>query len=222
LFHDGSQQFVDGDFAEDIGEDFFGFRELGLDREYGLATLSVPFHLLQNRMRNALDSSNTKYAILSLPTLLTCSSAASLIGDIMTEPDSYEPVTVDTIQREIALVHDYFLTKIGPNTDRALVEDDDLPPKQRFPKPRLPPTGKITSPRKRPIREQQMLAKKRRRLEEEGREGMMMNGIGSASASLLSKPLNSIKLDHSQAANSVSDMEKDDDAPGIISPPNST
>lgn len=35
-----------------------------------------------------------------------------------------------------------------------MVEDDDLPQKQRFPKPRLPPTGKITSPRKRPIREQ--------------------------------------------------------------------
>jgi transcriptional activator SPT7 len=63
LFHDGSQQFVDGDFAEDIGEDFFGFRELGLDREYGLATLSVPFHLLQNRMRSALDSSSTKYVL---------------------------------------------------------------------------------------------------------------------------------------------------------------
>ena len=99
----------------------------------------------------------------------------------MTEPDAYEPVTVDTVQKEIGLVQDYFLAKIGPNTDRALVEDDDLPPKQRFPKPRLPPTGKITSPRKRPIREQQMLAKKRRRLEEEGRgEEMLMNGVGAA------------------------------------------
>jgi transcriptional activator SPT7 len=145
----------------------------------------------------------------------------SLIGDVMTEPEAYEPVTVDTIQKEIGLVQDYFLTKIGPNTDRALVEDDDLPPKQRFPKPRLPPTGKITSPRKRPIREQQMLAKKRRRLEEEGRgEEMLMNGVG-AGAALAAKQLGGIKLESSQAANSVSDMEKDDDAPGIISPPNS-
>jgi transcriptional activator SPT7 len=144
----------------------------------------------------------------------------SLIGDIMTEPDAYEPVTVDTVQKEIGLVQDYFLAKIGPNTDRALVEDDDLPPKQRFPKPRLPPTGKITSPRKRPIREQQMLAKKRRRLEEEGRgEEILMNGVGAAARAV--KPLRGIKLDSSQAANSVSDMEKDDDAPGIISPPNS-
>lgn len=35
-----------------------------------------------------------------------------------------------------------------------MIEDDDLPQKQRFPKPRLPPTGKISSPRKRPLREQ--------------------------------------------------------------------
>ena len=33
------------------------------------------------------------------------------------------------------------------------MEDDDLPVKQRMPKPRLPPTGKISSPRKRPIKE---------------------------------------------------------------------
>lgn len=51
-FTDGSEQFVGGDFATDIDEDFFGFKELGLDQEFGLATLSVPLHLLQNRMHN--------------------------------------------------------------------------------------------------------------------------------------------------------------------------
>ncbi|KAK3168059.1 hypothetical protein OEA41_004505 [Lepraria neglecta] len=71
VFNDDSEQFVGGDFAEELGEDFFGFKELGLD-----------------------------------------------IG-------------------------------LSP-----LIEDDDLPQKQRFPKPRLPPTGKITSPRKRPQKEQ--------------------------------------------------------------------
>lgn len=59
-FADGSEQFVGGDFAEDIDEDFFGFRELGLDKEFGLASLSVPLHLLQNRMYNAAQAQNTK------------------------------------------------------------------------------------------------------------------------------------------------------------------
>ena len=59
-FADGSEQFVAGDFAEDIDEDFFGFKELGLDKEFGLATLSVPLHLLQNRMYSAAQAQNTR------------------------------------------------------------------------------------------------------------------------------------------------------------------
>lgn len=59
-FNDGSEQFVGGDFADDIDEDFFGFKELGLDKEFGLASLSVPLHLLQNRMFNAHQAQNAK------------------------------------------------------------------------------------------------------------------------------------------------------------------
>jgi transcriptional activator SPT7 len=62
-FNDGSEQFVGGDFAEDIGEDFFGFKELGLDKEFGV-TFSVPLHLLQNRMRNA-HIGKAEYVILT-------------------------------------------------------------------------------------------------------------------------------------------------------------
>jgi len=61
-FNDGSEQFVGGDFAEDIGEDFFGFKELGLDREFGL-TFSVPLHLLQNRVHNAYARQDNKYVL---------------------------------------------------------------------------------------------------------------------------------------------------------------
>ena len=57
-FVDGSEQFVGGDFATDIDEDFFGFKELGLDQEFGLASLSVPLHLLQNRMHNQYQAQN--------------------------------------------------------------------------------------------------------------------------------------------------------------------
>jgi transcriptional activator SPT7 len=63
-FEDGSEQFVGGDFAEDIDEDFFGFKELGLDKEFGLASLSVPLHLLQNRMYHAHQAQNPRYVDL--------------------------------------------------------------------------------------------------------------------------------------------------------------
>lgn len=71
-FNDGSEQFVGGDFAEDIGEDFFGFKELGLDREFGL-TFSVPLHLLQNRVHNAYarqDNRCVNRRIFSNPLLI--------------------------------------------------------------------------------------------------------------------------------------------------------
>ena len=63
-FNDGSDQFIRGDFAEDLNEDFFGFRELGLDKEFSLSSLSVPLHLLQNRMHTAHQAQNPRYGSL--------------------------------------------------------------------------------------------------------------------------------------------------------------
>lgn len=41
-------------FAEDLGEDFFGFRELGLDKELGLASFSVPSRLFHGSSEKGL------------------------------------------------------------------------------------------------------------------------------------------------------------------------
>lgn len=153
-FNDGSEQFIGGDFAEDIDEDFFGFKELGLDKEFTIDSLSVPFHLLQSRMHNTYQP--------------TDASATAGTGLTMEPPPPYEPVTLSSLREEISLVHGFFASKLaaaGAEDDAPLIEDEELPAKQRFPKPRLPPTGKISSPRKRPIREQQMMARKKRKLE---------------------------------------------------------
>lgn len=131
-FADGSEQFVGGDFAEDIDEDFFGFKELGLDREFGLSTLSVPLHLLQNRMYNAAQSQSTNptQAVTLFPT-----------------PPPYPRITVDNLSNQIGLVRAFFKGKLDANSDEPLVEDLELPPKQRpmAAKPRLPASGKIPS-----------------------------------------------------------------------------
>ena len=90
-------------------------------------------------------------------------------GFVFPPPAPFEAVTADTAPNQVGLIKDYFLAKLRNNhTNETLIEDEDLPQKQRFPKPRLPPTGKISSPRKRPIREQQQAAKKKRKLEESG------------------------------------------------------
>ena len=86
---------------------------------------------------------------------LTISSSLSSapISDLPVPP-ALAPITIDSVKNQIGLVQNFFLAKLHANNDQPLVEDDDLPLKQRFPKPRLGANGKITSPRKRPIKEQ--------------------------------------------------------------------
>ena len=112
----------------------------------------MPLHLLQNRMHRILEGQNQ--------------GPSPSTGLVFEPPPKYESISIETLPHHIGLVQDYFREKLRKNHDDPLVEDEDLPQKQRFPKPRLPPTGKISSPRKRPIREQQQAAKKKRKLEE--------------------------------------------------------
>ncbi|KAH8427010.1 SAGA histone acetyltransferase complex subunit SPT7 [Aspergillus melleus] len=146
-FNDGSDQFIGGDFAEDIDEDFFGFKELGLDREFGLATLSVPLHLLQNRMYNAAQAQNT---------------SSTQTVTVFAPPPPFPRITAETLASQIGLVQGFFSAKLQANNNEPLVEDLELPPKQRpmAARPRLPasgkipvssgPTGPTSSPQKRP------------------------------------------------------------------------
>ncbi|KAJ9211874.1 transcriptional regulator family: Bromodomain transcription factor [Paecilomyces variotii] len=133
-FHDGSEQFIGGDFAEDIDEDFFGFKELGLDKEFGLSSLSVPLHLLQNRMYNAAQAQNT--------------NASQATSTLFPPPPPYPRISLQTLSDQIGLVQNFFRSKLQANNDEPLVEDLELPPKQRptVARPRLPASGKITAP----------------------------------------------------------------------------
>ena len=150
-FVDGSEQFVGGDFAEELGEDFFGFKALGLDKEMGLEMLSVPLHLLQSRVRSQFQMQSQVTGVTS--------------ADLFEALPPCEPVTKENIQDQIGLVRNFFLAKLHANSDQPLIEDEELPVKQRRPRPRLGATGKIVSPQKRPPKEQIAMAKKKKRLE---------------------------------------------------------
>lgn len=142
----------------------------------------------------------------------------------MEEPPKFEPVTVQNVSGQIGLMQGWLVSKLQDNNNEALIEDEDLPPKQRFPKPRLPPTGKISSPRKRPLREQQQMARKKRKLDEEKEENGGNDNGGNLHSGLmkgLGKPVGKLKLEMpSQKENQgVTEPEKDDgSAVGMISP----
>lgn len=156
-FKDGSDQFMSGDFADDLGEDFFGFKALGLDREMGLDSFAVPFHLLQSRVRNQYQMQNQQ--TVSDDTI-----------DVFDGLPPLQPVTREVLQDQIGLIKNFFLAKLHANGDQPLVEDEELPTKQRKPRPRLGASGKIVSAQKRPPKEQLALAKKKKKLEAQAAE----------------------------------------------------
>ncbi|KAH6652023.1 transcriptional activator spt7 [Truncatella angustata] len=149
-FNEGSEQFVSGDFADELGEDYFGFKDLGLAGELG-GMLSVPLHLLHSRVRTTYASQNT-----------TSGPVDVLLFDELSPPD---PVTKDNIQNEIGLAKNFFLAKLHANGDQPLVEDLDLPIKQQRPRPRLGATGKIVGAQKRPPKEQNAINKRKKKME---------------------------------------------------------
>jgi len=67
----------------------------------------------------------------------------------LAEPPPWEPVIANSLESEIALIHSYFREKLAQTDQPYAIEDENLPIKQRPVKPRLPPTGKINTPRKR-------------------------------------------------------------------------
>ena len=67
----------------------------------------------------------------------------------LVEPPPWEPITPDAIEFEITLIQQFFRDKLANSEEPYIVEDEQLPVKLRPAKPRLPPTGKINTPRKR-------------------------------------------------------------------------
>lgn len=224
-FNDGSEQFVGGDFAEELGEDFFGFKALGLDQELGLEMMSVPLHLLQARVRNTYQ--------------VQAQTAGTEVEDLFESLLPSEAVTKDSIQGQIGLVKNFFLAKLHANGDQPLVEDEDLPVKQKRPRPRLGATGKIVSPQKRPPKEQIALAKKKKKLEagkaqvtdpkpggahsatpeksrKLGKAPVLSNGAVTALQAPSMERMNSIQSQ--DAASSPPGPGDKDDAVGMLSP----
>ena len=213
-FNDGSEQFVGGDFAEELGEDFFGFKALGLDSEFGMSSLSVPLHLLHAKINRSYPGP----------------AAAVQSAEIFPPLPPLEPVTRENLQDQIGLVRNFFLAKLHANDDEPLLEDDELPPKQRPSRPRLGPTGKITSPRKRPLKEQTGNSKKKKKLDNGtaldtstkpvGANGSPEKGASAVAAkkSKLNLP-NGFAMERGDSGQGSIHAEKDDtSAVGMMSP----
>lgn len=213
-FNEGSEQFVGGDFAAELGEDYFGFKALGLDSEFSMTSLGVPLHLLHTRVRSAYQGP----------------AAAAPQAEIFQPLPPLPPITRESIASQIGLVRNFFLAKLHANDDEPLVEDEELTGKQKPTRPRLGPTGKITSPRKRPLKEQSGNAKKKKKLD----NGTAIEPQSSAKTGVSGSPQKgdgkkvrpgvpnggggSVSVDGVESQDLNSPIEKDDGTLGPMSP----
>ncbi|CUM63511.1 uncharacterized protein PRCAT00001087001 [Priceomyces carsonii] len=155
-FEDNSEQFVTGDFSNDIGDDYFGFKELGLDKEFKLLSSSIPINLLHSRLQNSYTNSDSVTRQQRYEDLIEFEVPRLTAADI----DNQIGLLKSFYQKLLEKSKTLFIKnqkKKGESTELPdpnlllLIEDEELPQKQRNIRPRLPPTGKIASVKKRTI-----------------------------------------------------------------------
>lgn len=165
-FNDDSEQFLSGEFSDELGDDFFGFKELGLDKEFGMLTKSVPLHLLHSRLSSQFSNGSSKetktryddFKEIKFPKMHKKDIPAQIgllqhyYAGLL---EKSQALYAKQLRRQQQAVSEHNTSAIDPNfkeiqseDDLIIIEDDDLPIKQRNNRPRVPPNGRIVQTKK--------------------------------------------------------------------------
>ncbi|KAI8980411.1 hypothetical protein BDB01DRAFT_796328 [Pilobolus umbonatus] len=117
------ESYITGVFGEELGEDYLGFKALGLDKEYNINSFHIPNRLWFGKNKEMLPSSkdHSKDIHLKYP-----------------PPPSFIPIRSDN--GIIGLLRPYFSRRLI-DSDQPLIEDEYIPNKNKN-KSRYPPTNK--------------------------------------------------------------------------------
>ncbi|KAI9019481.1 hypothetical protein CLU79DRAFT_234322 [Phycomyces nitens] len=116
------ETFLTGSFGEDLGEDYFGFKELGLEREFNLAAYPIPSRLWFGGDKEKAKSTNI---------------ASNEPLPKYPPPPPFTPITSE--KELIGLLQPIFRKKLA-DSPHGLVEDEYLPRNRN--RPRYPPINK--------------------------------------------------------------------------------
>ncbi|WVQ78346.1 hypothetical protein IAT38_000431 [Cryptococcus sp. DSM 104549] len=112
MFADNGEMLLDGNFADELGEDFLGLRELGIDKEFGLSSLTIPQQVFYGRKKRLADAaqSGAKDSLLPYP-----------------PPPPFIPLTIQTLPSHLpALLHAFYAAR--HEAGLPLGEDDPFDP----------------------------------------------------------------------------------------------
>ncbi|KAJ1950566.1 Transcriptional activator spt7 [Linderina macrospora] len=149
----------------EMGDDFFGFKALGLDKELGIENLAIPQRLWHGRAKTTGSEEAQPNPDDALPfpppapwtPVTTPAGQIGLVQSFLCEklkakngvcPPGFEHLDAkpDSASKDAAASKD---ESKAPETWEAIPEDDDLPPKSRFgaTRPKVPAPNYLTHPR---------------------------------------------------------------------------
>ncbi|KAH3683423.1 hypothetical protein WICPIJ_005606, partial [Wickerhamomyces pijperi] len=144
-FADNSEQFMNGDFSNELGDDFFGFKELGLDKELGVLGNTIPLHLLQSRLADQSQADTTGQP--SRPAFEWYRPDPVQEDAIKLQIKTFQPFLAQVLHKNKLAQSKQFKTKreiadyMDSKTNLTLPEEEDY--NKRTNKSKLPPNGKI-------------------------------------------------------------------------------
>jgi transcriptional activator SPT7 len=144
-FQEDDDAFTSGNFigggADDLGEDFFGFRELGIDREFGVGKLTIPSRVWFGGHKDG--DPGTSYGMGGFRGGVGIIPGKDTKAEVpYPPPPPFVPMTDPTAT--IGLLHNFFKKRMEDLG--ALKEDEFMPVSRRVAmRPKIPPTGKIVS-----------------------------------------------------------------------------
>ncbi|KAK7057323.1 hypothetical protein R3P38DRAFT_2840584 [Favolaschia claudopus] len=114
-----------GDFADALGEDYLGLRELGIAAEFGMSSLSIPKKLLRSKRRVGVGGGlgNVTKAPPPLPYPL---------------PPPFVPFTAAKVDSQIGLLRPYYLNRFTLIASEAAVRSAPPASLQPLPGPTIP------------------------------------------------------------------------------------
>ncbi|BAO42214.1 transcriptional activator SPT7 [Kluyveromyces marxianus DMKU3-1042] len=154
-FDDESQSFLTGDFSSEVtGEDFFGFKELGLEKEFGDLAGNVPLQLLTFQFSGKDADIQVKTKVIQ-PEEFEDVIYKKVTRETV-QSGTYSKLIQPLLQSAVDRCTAYFAklarsknaNQVPKNYDSLsfpLLEDEEYPKVKGSNRPRLPPTGKIST-----------------------------------------------------------------------------
>ncbi|KAI7959843.1 hypothetical protein MJO29_004911 [Puccinia striiformis f. sp. tritici] len=131
FFSRDGEALMTGEFTTELGEDFFGLRDIGLDSELGLSSLRIPSRLFHGRPKPDADEASAQQI-----------EEQPKPEPRFIKPPEFIPLKPEWIEEQIGLLQPIYRARLETK-DFKLKDDDQVSRLPKIIRPKVPPSGKI-------------------------------------------------------------------------------